>query len=216
MTTAESKSVRKLKRPLLWLVLVIVVGGFANWTEQRLDDSRAREFRVSQGPNSEKRIAGTQPPTSAALLLQLRLASAMLEPSQAQQRHGFSQFNNSSSDPSRRDSRDDQLFTLSNPRTDDFDDQRNSRLTNPFSSRTSTSPYVSSPNSGFGQSSSFGQSSGFGQSSSFGQSTGFGQNSSYGQSSAFGQSTYGYTSSRTNTRNQSDTSSGLLGSDNPN
>jgi hypothetical protein len=194
MTTAESKSVHKLKRPLLWLVLVIVVGGFANWTEQRLDDNRAREIRVSQG----------------ALLLQLRFASAMLEPSQAQQRRGFSPFNNNSSDPSRRDSRDDQLFSLSNSRTDDFDDQRNSRLTNPFSSRSSTSPYVSSPNSGFGQS------SGFSQSSGFGQSTGFGQNSSYGQSSAFGLSTYGSPTSRTNTRNQSDTSSGLLGSENPN
>jgi hypothetical protein len=210
MTTAESKSVHKLKRPLLWLVLVIVVGGFANWTEQRLDDNRVREIRVSQGPNSGKRIAGTQPPTSAALLLQLRFASAMLEPSQAQQRRGFSPFNNNSSDPSRRDSRDDQLFSLSNSRTDDFDDQRNSRLTNPFSSRSSTSPYVSSPNSGFGQS------SGFSQSSGFGQSTGFGQNSSYGQSSAFGLSTYGSPTSRTNTRNQSDTSSGLLGSENPN
>jgi hypothetical protein len=202
MTTTELDSVHKLKRPFLWLVLVLVVAGFATWSERRLDDNRAQEIRVSQGASAQKRIAGTQPPTSAALLLQLRIASAMLEPSKPQSRRGFSPFGEDPSDPAHRaDSQEEQGYGMS--RTNTFGGQRNSS-TNPFSSQTSTSPYVTSPNTGSGPSSAFGQNSTYGQPLSYGQS--------YGQSSTFGQSS----NSRTNTRNPNDANSGLLGPDSPN
>jgi hypothetical protein len=201
MTKAESNSVQKLKRPFLWLVLVIAVAGVANWSEQKFVDNRAQEIRAIQGPNSAKRIAGSQPPTSAALLLQLRLASAMLDPSGPQPRRGFSAFNDDPTNPARRDeSRDDQLFRSSNSRTNPFSAQGNSQsFRNSFSSQFSTSPYVASPNSGFGRNSAYDQSS---------SSYSYGQSPNYGQSSS--------STSRTNTRNQNDASSGLLGPDNPN
>lgn len=205
MTTLESNSVHKLKRPLLWFALVISVAGFASWSEQRLNDNRAQEIRASRGPNSDKRLAGTQPPSSAALLMQLRIASAMIEPPRTQQRRGLSTLGDDDLiDLERDDSRDNGSFRSSNSRNNGFG-QINSQSMNPFSSQSS-SPYNASANSGFGQSSSYGRSSSYGQSSSFGFAEGQSSGQTYGQ----------FPSSRTNSRNQNDSSSGLLGSDNPN